>query len=443
MRSYYALFGWSLVLVSAQTVDYYAALGLKKTATLVDIKRAYRARALVSHPDKAKPGEEEAATEAFRKVAQAYETLSDPQTRRQYDAGGMRGGGGGGRGGGFGGGFGGGASWTFHSNGFGGGFGGGWGGGGGYSGGRHEQFLRPEVRRAQERPIKLRSLVHLRNVALDEDGFTERAVLLVLTDETEECARVLKFETQFPYPFAGWSDSQMGSGLWWEDLLQTYTGSSKSDPELAKFFKASSCPTIVFIPKGVTIDQHETLTGRPAKSWKDFSDWVWERLRTVVTIRNLHSESVQIWWATGRTANPLLVLKPFETVDQHSFLSHKFFAWDIRTEGHTLADDALLATKTLRSWTKNDDFVIRTRCVDRHGTCSFWRQRGECTRNREFMAETCKRTCGQCPKEQACVDKEDSCPAWAAEGACEANPTWMFPNCPFSCKACEGQKDEL
>ena len=193
-----------LAAIRAQTPDHYAALGIKRTATLAEVKKAYRAKALTSHPDKAKAGEEEAATEAFHKIAAAYETLSDPQARRQYDAGGNPFGTGG-RGGGN----------PFDPFGFG-GFGG-FGFGrhqqrGGWNGDRyHEHFLRPEVRRAQERPIKLSSLDHLRATGLGEDGRTERALLLALVDGTESCAKTLKYDTQFPSPFAGWSDAAIGA----------------------------------------------------------------------------------------------------------------------------------------------------------------------------------------------------------------------------------------
>ena len=62
-------------------------LGVEKTATKKEVKKAYRAQALKWHPDR-NPDNKEEATEKFQKVAQAYEVLSDDKTRKQYDAGG-------------------------------------------------------------------------------------------------------------------------------------------------------------------------------------------------------------------------------------------------------------------------------------------------------------------------------------------------------------------
>ncbi|XP_055337540.1 dnaJ homolog subfamily B member 6-B-like [Paramacrobiotus metropolitanus] len=67
---------------AAKPVSYYKVLGVEKTATEKDIKKAFRKLALKYHPDKNK---EEDAEEKFRQVAQAYETLSDPKKRKEYD----------------------------------------------------------------------------------------------------------------------------------------------------------------------------------------------------------------------------------------------------------------------------------------------------------------------------------------------------------------------
>lgn len=58
--------------------DYYKVLGLKKSASLKDVKSAYRKLALMWHPDKNSAPE---ASENFRKVAEAYEVLSDKDSR--------------------------------------------------------------------------------------------------------------------------------------------------------------------------------------------------------------------------------------------------------------------------------------------------------------------------------------------------------------------------
>jgi DnaJ-class molecular chaperone len=62
--------------------DYYASLGVSKTATADEIKRAYRKLALEYHPDRNKTKE---ADGKFKEVTQAYEVLSDQQKRQTYD----------------------------------------------------------------------------------------------------------------------------------------------------------------------------------------------------------------------------------------------------------------------------------------------------------------------------------------------------------------------
>jgi molecular chaperone DnaJ len=62
--------------------DYYEVLGVAKDATEADIKKAYRTLAKKYHPDMNK----EAGSEAkFKEVQEAYETLTDPQKRANYD----------------------------------------------------------------------------------------------------------------------------------------------------------------------------------------------------------------------------------------------------------------------------------------------------------------------------------------------------------------------
>ena len=83
--------------------DYYEVLGVDKSASADEIKKAYRKKAIQYHPDK-NPGDKE-AEEKFKEAAEAYEVLSNPDKRARYDQFGHEGmSGAGGFGGGFGGG---------------------------------------------------------------------------------------------------------------------------------------------------------------------------------------------------------------------------------------------------------------------------------------------------------------------------------------------------
>jgi molecular chaperone DnaJ len=63
--------------------DYYEVLGLSRNATPEEIKKAYRKVAMQYHPDR-NPGDK-AAEEKFKEAAEAYEVLSDPDKKAQYD----------------------------------------------------------------------------------------------------------------------------------------------------------------------------------------------------------------------------------------------------------------------------------------------------------------------------------------------------------------------
>lgn len=60
-------------------MSYYDILELPKTATIDEIKKQYKKRALKHHPDRG------GNPKMYQKISEAYQTLSDPEQRRQYD----------------------------------------------------------------------------------------------------------------------------------------------------------------------------------------------------------------------------------------------------------------------------------------------------------------------------------------------------------------------
>ena len=77
-----ALLLLAAALLVVEALDYYRELGVKRSSSLKEIKAAYRDAAIKWQPDKCK---EDRCGDKIQRIANAYETLSDPEKRRLYD----------------------------------------------------------------------------------------------------------------------------------------------------------------------------------------------------------------------------------------------------------------------------------------------------------------------------------------------------------------------
>jgi len=75
----------SLMLLAVEALDYYKVLGVGRSSSAAEIKKAYRKLSLKYHPDKNSSPD---AVTKFAEIAQAYDVLSDPEKRETYNRGG-------------------------------------------------------------------------------------------------------------------------------------------------------------------------------------------------------------------------------------------------------------------------------------------------------------------------------------------------------------------
>ena len=83
-----ALFLYTICILLQQSVavkDLYKTLGVSKTASQTEIKKAYRKLALKNHPDKVAPEERESAEAKFKEIGYAHDVLTDEAKRQRYD----------------------------------------------------------------------------------------------------------------------------------------------------------------------------------------------------------------------------------------------------------------------------------------------------------------------------------------------------------------------
>lgn len=370
--------------------DLYKLLGVPRTATTKAIKQAYRRKALETHPDKQKQLPADEAAEAFRQVVHAFEILSDVASRQRYDRTGS-------------------SQPTQNSN-------------QGFD--SHQQYAQHfrwnfrrqpvrlkdqfQVQEAQTRVLHVVSLEQLQTIMLDEDERLERNLLLsfVVPGVIE---KHVNDEMVFPYPFAAMSSQ----GIWWEDLLQTVQIRFHKSSELSRFFQVdagqmqndSNTPIFLFGKRGQSLT--DSAARIQTRSRQSLENWVWKQMEVDVQFINQHDEHVELYWIHGSRAQLKFTIPPHSVGLQTSMLSHEWYARDARVDSRSDSPGRykLSTESSLGSWkivndTSPQKFVIEPQtCFDLSGHCAFWKQRGECRKNPNFMLEQCLFTCDLCRKE--------------------------------------------
>ncbi|KAJ1456839.1 hypothetical protein M885DRAFT_516378 [Pelagophyceae sp. CCMP2097] len=408
------------------TFDYYKMLGVKEKANGDEIKKAYRKRAKKTHPDKVKPELRQAASDKFTKLAEAYETLSDPTKRRTYDqtrhadagGGGAPGGGGfgGGRRPGGNGGFGGGG------NPFGGFGGGGFGGGGfgsGFSGGQQQQRQQkqqqhreqprsppppparwtqpPQVAEAQRRVGRVASLSTLRKLVLDADtGVLKYHLFHAFYSTANGCDDRLS-DSKFPYPFTDPNaTSPTGARRWGAHVKFTKTdlSGSNSGGDAANLAvkllgakanvqggAAQQCPQIVFVRRGARLAHKDAVILPPQQAVAKWEEWAWERMKVTLTWRNAGREKIDVYWHVGANdaARYSFSLDVGATRREQTYPTQAFtaiyssFYGKAQPKNISLPDTAVLLTHIVAAHNAGADdqeVVVGHGCVDARQNCA-------------------------------------------------------------------------
>lgn len=367
--------------------DLYKLLGVPKTASNSEIKRAYRKKARETHPDKQSGrggggGEDPMVSSmAFREIVEAYEILTDKQSRQQYDLTGdtntqkstnrdnNRHNGNE-------------WNWNFNFN---------------FNFGHQNRrtaghrYLYDPLRRyqildAQSRVVNIRSLRQLIDAISVEDEeddenereainnhhthttTTERYTLIALYDDSiSDCTNLLQYQILYPWPFAGFSSEGNTDGsMWWEDVMITTKINfneigRKFKRQLRKIFDIPerksdfSCPSFALIPRGESIDflkqlekdssssgsgdndqeehklsEDNLLSGKKyaIKSFTDsdtFRSYVWQQLKVTVTFVNRSPWVVHNWWLDGTFGRRQEDIPAGHRQTVNTFLSHNFY----------------------------------------------------------------------------------------------------------------------
>lgn len=358
----------SLLVSATENEDLYDRLGVSPTASIEEIRKAYRRKALQSHPDKVGSTNisEKEANDNFRRIAEAFEVLSDNDTRRHYD---MK------------------RATT---------------GGGSFAHSRHRHTNgssregvklkrdRPEIRYAQERVLHVKNMQQLRNIVTNNDGTIEKNILISFV-AMGSMENYVNDQMCFPYPFSGLSKN----GVWWDSLVQTVQVSYQSNNDVADFFgipdgkelRESRYPVFLFIRRGQSFDS-VSFSRLDTNSEVELERWVMKQMEVKTIFGNHHSHPIEIYLMRNRVGHLQAILKPKQRREFMSMLGDEYYVRDTRVDTYpdSKGRERLEEITLIGIWKITNDTtpfkinVWNVSCADLATDCPLFKLQGKCDR---------------------------------------------------------------
>jgi hypothetical protein len=368
---------WILILFSSLLIpsdgkDLYALLGVQKSSTLSEIKKAYRHQAKLTHPDKNPNRNLEEISSQFLEISEAYEILSDDSSRRRYDQTGKtpkeiqdererqrnprwR-------------------HWKDPSR-------------ESDSSSRPQRVnrlyyqLQREVKVCQQLVLSINGYSHLMNLVRDESetdseserlrptSLLERYILIAIYNSSvlSSCSQRLLYEVMYPWPFSGFTRTTDQTMHWDEILLtlqldidqQSTRGEGEgegeqTEDEIKKFLSHfqvtlrevnENCPLILFLPRHQTTELLLYSVWKPSSGDQEqvmeFHEWVWGMLKMRVKIVNKTPWVVHHWWLHGTRGKKLDDIAVGQTYELQTFISHTFIYRSSDVEGNALNNQVI------------------------------------------------------------------------------------------------------
>lgn len=366
-RYFLKLFLFLELLLLIKSNNLYNLLGIKQTATLNEIKKAYRLKAKETHPDKNILNNIEEINHKFHLISEAYEILSDVNKRKQYDKTGKT------------------PKeieeenfqkrnqqqnqnyhnnpfYRYHQNSY-----------TNYNHKSHQFYdkninyhpiyfqIRKQVILCQQRVISVTGYNHFMNLVLDDEMskiLLRYVILAIYNSSSTECTNNMNYRIMYPYPFAGFTRTNDQTMNWDEILItlkldinielnhdQDKKEYQQEIERLLIHFDLSyedinnNCPIILFLSRNFLVNDYSVWNYETAQSKVEYRDWIWSKLKMHVKIINKTPWIIHHWWLDGMRGKKLTDIPINHSYNLETFISHAFLYRASIVEGNTLNNE--------------------------------------------------------------------------------------------------------